>query len=165
MIKDLVCKQDCCILRYCICEDYVIPIKYYKKRKKAGMFIYDPVSDEILIVQSRWNLWGCPKGSLEEGETYESCAIREVNEETGISFSKENLGKRFKIYGNAVYFYMKVDKNQYIIQNLDNDDEITGIGWIKKDCFKDLIETGKISVTKHCLILLKKLTGISFNNF
>jgi ADP-ribose pyrophosphatase YjhB (NUDIX family) len=40
----------------------------------------------ILLVRPsyRFNVWGIPKGHIEQGETYEMCACRETYEETGI---------------------------------------------------------------------------------
>ena len=39
---------------------------------------------EILFIYRR-GFWDLPKGKLDEGETIEACAIREVKEETGIT--------------------------------------------------------------------------------
>ena len=39
--------------------------KFIENKKKAGVFIYDPKTNKILIVQSRGNLWGSPKGTIE----------------------------------------------------------------------------------------------------
>lgn len=39
---------------------------------------------EILLIFRR-NTWDLPKGKLDEGETIEECAVREVEEETGLS--------------------------------------------------------------------------------
>ena len=56
----------------------------FTEKKKAGVFLYDPDSDRVLIVQNKGNLWGIPKGTFEDGEDNLACAIREVKEETGI---------------------------------------------------------------------------------
>jgi len=46
-----------------------IRFKIYKgSRSKAGAVISDEKGN-VILVQSRGNLWGFPKGSLEEGES------------------------------------------------------------------------------------------------
>jgi 8-oxo-dGTP pyrophosphatase MutT (NUDIX family) len=61
----------------------------YKKNKKAGFFVYNKSEDRVLLVQSKGRLWGMPKGTLEHGETYFECAIRELKEETGLDISRD----------------------------------------------------------------------------
>jgi 8-oxo-dGTP pyrophosphatase MutT (NUDIX family) len=40
---------------------------------------------EVLVIhRPRYGDWGFPKGKLEEGESEEECALREVEEETGL---------------------------------------------------------------------------------
>ena len=48
----------------------------------AGGLVTNP-QGEILWIFRR-GFWDLPKGKLDEGETIQSCAIREVQEETGI---------------------------------------------------------------------------------
>ena len=70
------CKNNCCILKI---KKYIpknITDKTLQKRKKAGAFIYDPTSDKVLLVQSKGNFWGPPKGSISINETETDCAIR-----------------------------------------------------------------------------------------
>jgi 8-oxo-dGTP diphosphatase len=44
-----------------------------------------PASDEIVLVhRPRYDDWSLPKGKLEPGETFETAARREVEEETGL---------------------------------------------------------------------------------
>lgn len=151
------CPDNCCNLK----------IKPYKEtfekirmnRNKAGVFIYDPLTDKVLLVQSRGNLWGPPKGTIEYQESEIECAIREVKEETGLIISKEVLGKKFVIYNRATYFY--IEMNECYV-NIQNENDANGIGWIKTKCLEKCIQTGNIKLTHHTRLLFKKLKNINY---
>lgn len=51
--------------------------------KAAGGLVYTPEEDVLLIF--RKGKWDLPKGKLDEGETLEACAVREIAEETGFA--------------------------------------------------------------------------------
>lgn len=55
--------------------------------QSAGAVVVDPSGRAVLMVRSigSHRAWGFPKGHIEEDETAERCAIREVEEETGLS--------------------------------------------------------------------------------
>lgn len=46
----------------------------------AGGLVYTPANELLLI--HRLGHWDLPKGKLDEGETIEACAVREIEEET-----------------------------------------------------------------------------------
>jgi len=67
---------------------------------------------EVALI-SRGRIWGLPKGLIEEGETVEETALREVKEETGLD--GETVGKigvinydffRGKRYFKTVHFFL-----------------------------------------------------------
>lgn len=67
------------------------------KRVKAtscGACVYRIIDGDVnvLLVRPSKNRdsWGVPKGHVNEGETFEACAHREVNEETGILVELED---------------------------------------------------------------------------
>jgi 8-oxo-dGTP pyrophosphatase MutT (NUDIX family) len=48
----------------------------------------------LLVHRPAYDDWSFPKGKLEEGETWEQAAVREVDEETGLSCEPgEELGR------------------------------------------------------------------------
>ncbi len=78
----------------------------------AGGMVYRRTSIDhvdILMIQDRLGRWTIPKGHVEEGESNEQTAIREVGEETGLhSLSiKEKLDK-------IHFFYRKEGKLIYM---------------------------------------------------
>lgn len=153
------CYNNCCLLTI---DDYVSPkIKnYYKNRKKAGVFIYDPSTLKVLLIQSRGNLWGFAKGTLEDNETERVCALREVKEETGLDINLNDFKKAVKIKNRAIYFYVEKKECNVSIQKNIKDNDANGIGWIKIDCLIDSINRGDIKLNKHSYIIFKKFLNI-----
>ena len=70
-----------------ICSDLELCMKdfqsYLKVEKAAGGKVFNQ-NQEVLFIY-RFDKWDLPKGKLEIGESIEECAIREVEEECGIS--------------------------------------------------------------------------------
>ena len=58
-------------------------------RASGGVVLRDgPNGPEVLVVhRPRYDDWSLPKGKREPGETDEQCAVREVEEETGVRCS------------------------------------------------------------------------------
>jgi len=57
----------------------------------AGGIVTSPENKTLMIY--RRGKWDLPKGKLEEGEDIETCALREVREETGLSGALKAAGK------------------------------------------------------------------------
>ncbi|MDA3927974.1 MAG: NUDIX domain-containing protein, partial [Prolixibacteraceae bacterium] len=55
----------------------------FKIIEAAGGLVFN--SNEALLCIYRWGKWDLPKGKIEKGEKKEEAAIREVEEETGIT--------------------------------------------------------------------------------
>ena len=73
----------------------------------AGGVVYRHVGDDtqILMIQDRLGRWTIPKGHVEEGESLEQTALREVAEETGLT--EFRLGEKLdKLH----FFYRKEGK-------------------------------------------------------
>jgi 8-oxo-dGTP pyrophosphatase MutT (NUDIX family) len=133
------------------------------KKCKAGIFFYDPATEKILLVQSRGMKWGPPKGTLEENETIEECAIREVKEETGICISQSGLSTSHKI-DKATYFYIEMKSgtsSDFLFTNTTPDNDASGITWINIHCLEELCNNKKIELNSHCRKLVKKILRIN----
>ena len=136
----------------CICcrlltWDYTIPQYYFRddyidEPKAGGVLIYN---GRVLIIQSKAEKWGFPKGGFERGETAAQCAEREVREETSfnVRFSDDDLKVKYKTTTLYVKYFQ--DKPPEIdIQYLKTPgNDCTGIGWIRLTCLKRLVKREK----------------------
>ena len=55
-----------------------------KKSSSGGGVIINKLG-QVLVVSQHGNSWSLPKGTLEEGEDAKAAALREIQEETGIT--------------------------------------------------------------------------------
>ena len=161
MFNTYKCDHDCCNYK-------ITPYKQVKwsngdgwksntgKIVKAGSFIIDPTTSKILLVQSRGQLWGPPKGTIQDEETYEQCAIREVFEETGITLDPKIFLGHTLVKNKALYYTSELKENEIEPQNHIKDNDANGIGWFNINCLNELIESNKINLNQHCKILIKK---------
>jgi 8-oxo-dGTP pyrophosphatase MutT (NUDIX family) len=110
---------------------------------------------EILIIYRRGK-WDLPKGKLDNGEKLENCAVREVEEETGlqkvkllspliITYHTYHEGARF-ILKESHWYTMKVSGYQKLVPQTEED--IHEIKWVTykaaeklfPECFPSVID-------------------------
>lgn len=110
---------------------------------------------EILLIQ-RLGKWDLPKGKIDEHETPEDCAIREIEEETGASnlIITDTLGETYHTYDaygkhflKKTYWYLLKCKGK---QNLipQTTEDITALEWcnakelqkIKKNTYPAILD-------------------------
>lgn len=113
---------------------------FYKKFtivQAAGGLVQAPNKDILLIF--RRGKWDLPKGKLDNGESLEECAVREVEEETGLQKVKLNSpltityhtyheGARF-ILKESHWYHMKVKGEQKMVPQ--EAEGIMEIRWVK----------------------------------
>ena len=109
---------------------------------EAGGGIVQNEQNEILFIYRR-NMWDLPKGKLEKGETIQTCAQREVEEETGVTnlTLKSKIGETYHIYqekGEQIFkishwFHFTCPSHQ--ITQAQTEEDITEVKWI---ALKDL---------------------------
>lgn len=104
----------------------------------AGGMVFNSKGE--LLMMFRRGLWDMPKGKLDEGETIEACALREVEEETGISNLMLNgkLQTTYHTYpfqGKTVlkpshWFKMECTGTEDLVPQTEED--ITELRWVDK---------------------------------
>ena len=119
----------------------------------AGGVVYN-TKNEILLIHRR-GFWDLPKGKMEDGETIEETAIREVEEETGLTnvmILKPILFKElantatyhsYSINGKpamkiSYWFEMKTDFAAALIPQTEED--IEQAIWVKKEDVSDYFD-------------------------
>lgn len=158
--KNIQCQKGCCLFRI-LSYDHNANIPYITCKehiKKAGCFIYDLVKRRVLLVQSRGQLWGPPKGSIQDDESPLECAIREVKEETGLTVSINDFIGSTVVNSKALYYFINIDSSDVHLfpQELYGNDA-NGIGWVQIDCLIELITNQMMHVNKHCKLLIEKV--------
>jgi ADP-ribose pyrophosphatase YjhB (NUDIX family) len=112
-----------------------------KKIIAAGGLVTN--TDENILMIFRRGKWDLPKGKLDKGETIEECAVREVEEETGL---KNIILGDFLLVTEHQYFdqWIKEDvlkKSHWYKMNITDEqklvpqteEDITEIKWVNKD--------------------------------
>ena len=149
-MKTYKCNDGCCQIKINTCK---YPKTFHRNFRKAGVFIFDPKKNKVLLVQSRGHLWGPPKGSLNMGEQDRNCAVREVKEETGLDISYNDFTKAMKIGRRAIIYYLEMDSCDVKVQdNIENND-VNGISWIKIPCLEQSIIEGKIVLNHYAKLV------------
>ena len=113
----------------------------------AGGLVTNP-NGQILWIFRR-GFWDLPKGKLDEGETIQTCAVREVQEETGlVNLQLHELLKFTQHTYFDTYLQQEVLKRTYWF-HMSIPVEQTGQPQISEDIEK--IEWQLLETAKHCL--------------
>ena len=101
----------------------------YKIIEAAGGVVTNPNGEILFIFRLGW--WDLPKGKIEKGESIESAALREVEEETGCSnlklgrklletYHTYKLKKGKRVLKKTYWFHMEAEKQELIPQTEEN---------------------------------------------
>ena len=107
---------------------------------QAGGGLVKNKNQEILMIFRR-EKWDLPKGKLDEGETIEQCAKREVEEETGLSHIKIIKPIAITYHTYILFGKRNLKETHWYLMNAVGDEklipqteeEITEIIWAKKE--------------------------------
>lgn len=150
--------------------------KYFSRKKPsiqevvreptAGGIVYrhgdKPGEIEILLIQDAKDRWTIPKGHIEEGETAQETALREIHEEAGLADTEAIcwLGKihfRYRRVSTLVLMTTQI----YLVKALGDTNKIqkeewmNGIKWFKFHDALDVIEYEDIG--KLMLLAMKRI--------
>lgn len=113
---------------------------------KAGAILL--CKNKVLLVQSRGNKWGFPKGTIMPGETVLGCAKREVKEETSLDVDLTENDRLSRSFGHTVLYFKEI-KNPSVNMNniIKHGEDCSGIGWIRVYCLKKEVLSNNTSFT------------------
>jgi len=148
---------------YVLCKDAKAFLKKVTKSltliRAAGGLVVSENRDYLFIYRN--NKWDIPKGKIEEGEGIKEAAVREVEEECGITVSA--LGKRIcKTYHSYIYKGEVVLKKTYWFEmrckgqpklRPQTEEGITEVRWFKKGHIEPILHNTFPSITD---VLLKE---------
>jgi 8-oxo-dGTP pyrophosphatase MutT (NUDIX family) len=158
------CLDKCCKIECMNYNDEITNHFKYTKfmNKKAGVCIYNSIRGSILIVQSRGKLWGFPKGTIEPGETFIECAVRELKEETNIDLNPVELVKYITIKNRSVYYiYDTLHEKGTMPTNAGTvENDVTGLSWVKINCLHNLVNQNIIKLNFHTKYILKNYLNL-----
>lgn len=133
------------------------------KEKSAGVIVYKKINEEphFLIIYSKKNFPGFPKGHMERGEREEDTAKRELFEEAGIK--KINLKQGFRESITYTIFDTDIQKEVvfFLGEVLDfeqikiNPDEINEFKIVTFDEAKNILNEQLRNVLEKCNLYIK----------
>jgi len=119
--------------------------KHFTLIEAAGGIVQNNKKDLLFIY--RLDKWDLPKGKIEIGETPDECAIREVEEETGVTnlSLKKKIGETYHTYDafgkhflkTTHWYYMTCPNEQTLTPQTEED--ITSLKWVHTKNIKEPI--------------------------
>lgn len=119
---------------------------FYKKFTlvQAAGGLVENEKGELLMIFRRGK-WDLPKGKLDKGETLEACAVREVEEETGlqriqllsplpVTYHTYHEGSKY-ILKESYWYFMKVEGTQELIPQTGEGIDV--VKWVSRENARD----------------------------
>lgn len=115
-----------------------------KKEKSCGAVVYKYIDSDlyILLIKMNGGHYSFPKGHVEDNETEEQTALREIKEETNLDVIIDNKFREIVTYSpkknviKDVIFFVALAKNDELIAQ---EEEVSEVMWVKATEAKDII--------------------------
>lgn len=118
--------------------------RFTRKEFSAGGVVYKKFGvriEVLLIAKNTSGVWCLPKGKIEQGETHQQAAVREIKEETGvdaliirplddIKYNFISLHDKAQVF-KEVRFFLFEYKEGSISKHLDPDREVDDVKWFE----------------------------------
>jgi 8-oxo-dGTP diphosphatase len=107
-------------------------------RASGGLVVRD--GQVLLVHRPKYDDWSFPKGKCDDGESDEACALREVEEETGLRCELlEELGRTSYVDGKGRpkivrYWRMHAVEGEFVAAN-----EVDEIRWVTPEGARELL--------------------------
>lgn len=117
--------------------------KHFTIIEAAGGIVQNSKKELLFIL--RLGKWDLPKGKMEKGEKADECALREVEEETGVTGLKlkKKIGETYHTYDEfgkhilkiSHWYYITCSANQQLVPQTE--ENITEVKWIPTKNIKE----------------------------
>ena len=126
--------------------------KNFTQIEAAGGIVQNEKKELLFIF--RLDKWDLPKGKMEKGEDAETCAVREVEEETGVTKLKlkKKAGETYHTYNafgkhflkTTHWFYITCSSKQKLVPQTE--EHIDLIKWVKTTDIKEPLKNTYASI-------------------
>ena len=122
--------------------------------RAAGGLVWN--EDNELLMIFRQDKWDLPKGKVDDGETLEACAIREVQEETGlkelqlgvfVGITQHEYFDKYlqkEVIKESHWFTMQAKSSEQLIPQTE--EQITQIKWVPKESINTLLKNSYLNI-------------------
>lgn len=122
----------------------------------AGVIVFDQKIEQCILVKTENNNYGFPKGKRNKGETTEQTALRELQEETGLTKNQIKLVDDFTLdelsnKGNPCTRYLLATCNDMNHKFQFDEKELTDVKWHKLNDTMKLLPDKRISVLEKAV--------------
>lgn len=134
----------------------------------AGAVVFrenNGITESLLVHRLKQNDISLPKGHIEEGESLQQAALREVKEETGYDVTLGELVGRFeyevlkeeekKVYWRLIYFFVATANGE--AEKVMSEEEVSKVEWLPvEDALKALSYDNDRGMMRDAINLYRK---------